>query len=222
MFISEQPYPNTPVVDEVTFTINWADRPQNRLAAMQFGNPRVLKLMENITVSGASIHAVVQELHKSLQRYSLNTSGHWYRMPGRLLLEFIANAVREIAQNPTNPHFSVREDNAPAATPKASPVNSRPKKVTEPWVEVTRGRKHVASTNNRFAGLDSQPNNKPYGKLKVSKDGVLSIGAVAIPKSPPPQQLLVAATQDRELKSIVTFEVPNVPSVAAPSIYDLF
>lgn len=239
MFVSEQPFPGAPDDGTATFTINWADHPRNRLAAMQFGNPRELKLIGDIALNGSSIHAVVQELYKPLQRYSTGTVGHWYRMPKELVLGYVADANQVISQNPTRPQFSLREGKAPMAPPNTipmtTPIHSYTAKVKEPWVEVNRSRHSRGTSKNRFAELGPQGN----GNLKVSSDGVLSINSVPIPKSPPPQQFRVAVALDPGLKTIAAFETPPVQpanvqpanvqasnvtasNLQTPSIYDLF
>lgn len=238
MFVSEQPFSGTPDDGSITFTINWADRPHNRLAAMQFGNPRELKLIGEIVVGGSNVHVVIQELYKPLQRYAISTMGHyWYRMPKELLLGYVADATMIMSQNPDRPHFTLRaEKTQPVASADRSPKpTSYLVKVKEPWIEVTRSRSSKGAQKNRFAELGPQGK----GKLKVSNDGVLSINSVPIPKSPPPQQFHAAIAQDPGLKTIATFETPpvqvaNAPAPAAQptnvqptnipvsSIYDLF
>lgn len=222
MFVSEQPLPGTPDDGHIVFTINWADHPRNRLAAMQFGNPRELKLIGDITLNGSGLHAVVQELYKPLQKYSIGSAEHWYRMPKELLLGYVADATLIMSQNPARPQFSLREEKAPSVVL----VNTSPKatfylaKVKEPWIEVNRNRPSRGAQKNRFAELGPHGN----GKLKVSHDGVLSINSVPIPKSPPPQQFHAAIAQDPGLKTIAAFETPPVQpaNVQTPSIYDLF
>ncbi len=214
IFVSEQPDSDT----HVALTINWADHPAGRVSAMQVGNPRELKLIGQVQIGNSRFREVLQAIGRPLLKYKHGNVGHWYTVPKEIAHNYIADCIAALTQNPNQLQFSLRGETAPLVA-----------KPAEPWIQVKNRR-----DRNTYAILNSSDGQGPHGngKLKVSRDGVLSVNAVPIPKSPPLRQLRDAVNQYTELKAIVvhpqevqTQEVQAVPAPAiqaVTSVYDLF
>lgn len=199
VFVSEQPFEITEE-EHIFFTIVSADQPEERLKAMQAGNPRGLTIINTVRATAKHVINNVNGMHRAWQTWAIGPSREWFRAPRDLVYMFIAHALEVLIADPAATRFSVhrrtlRDDPAPQS------VTSQP-----------------FEASHRLSG----PNGN--GKLRVHRNGDLTCDSSPVPNSPPPRELITAAAGNPELREILTPEALSALQEAAKpiTIYDLF